>query len=164
MLSLPELGVIPTAAIEEGPQARSRWLFRKTPLTLDAPDSGSTAANSVARITWKGGSSMLAESFRLTLTSLTLMSRNGSRPRVLVVTSPGAGEGKTTVSSNIAIAMAEAGRNVLLIDMDLRRPQLHTLFGLSNDRGFSDLELSGESEGRSRTRFFTARASRASRF
>jgi succinoglycan biosynthesis transport protein ExoP len=145
VLSLPELGVIPTAELESaGSQNRSRWLFRKAPLTLIEPDSGTTAVNSVARITWKGGASMLAESFRLTLTSLTLMSRNGNRPRVLVVTSPGAGEGKTTVSSNIAIAMAEAGRSVLLIDMDLRRPQLHTLFGLSNDRGFSDLVRSGE--------------------
>jgi capsular exopolysaccharide synthesis family protein len=58
---------------------------------------------------------------------------------VLVVTSPGPGEGKTTISGHLAMAMAEAGKTVLLIDLDLRRPHLHTLFNLPNDHGFGEL-------------------------
>ncbi|MGH9646594.1 MAG: tyrosine-protein kinase family protein, partial [Bryobacteraceae bacterium] len=60
-------------------------------------------------------------------------------PRVLVVTSPGPGEGKTTISANLAMAMAEAGKKVLVVDMDLRRPKLHSMFNVPNERGFTDL-------------------------
>ena len=61
------------------------------------------------------------------------------------VTSAGPGEGKTFVASNLAIAFAQAGRRVLLIDADLRRPSVHTIFGVSNALGlmhalFQDLD------------------------
>lgn len=143
VLSVPELGVIPSGNFEGGESAGGRagksrkWLRIKTPmvsLPLSAPEGG---ANGVALAAWQGGPSLLIESFRLTMTSLMLMFRNS--PRVLVVTSPGPGEGKTTISANLAMAMAEAGKKVLIVDMDLRRPHLHTLFDLPNDRGFIDL-------------------------
>lgn len=56
-------------------------------------------------------------------------------------TSAGAGEGKTTTSSNMAVALARAGRTVLLIDCDLRRPRLHHFFGLDNVNGFTSVLL-----------------------
>jgi capsular exopolysaccharide synthesis family protein len=80
----------------------------------------------------------VAESFRLTLTSILLMSRRGMHPKVLVITSPGPGEGKTTVVSNMAIATAETGRRVLVIDADLRKPRIHSMFGMENTEGLVD--------------------------
>ncbi|MBE2272206.1 MAG: polysaccharide biosynthesis tyrosine autokinase [Anaerolinea sp.] len=62
---------------------------------------------------------------------------------VLVVTSPGPEEGKTLTATNLAIAMAQADLRVLLIDADLRRPKLHTMFGLENNVGLTTL-LRGE--------------------
>jgi Mrp family chromosome partitioning ATPase len=50
--------------------------------------------------------------------------------RVVMVTSPGASEGKTTTAANLAIVLAEAGYEVLVVNCDFRRPRLHTLFGL----------------------------------
>jgi len=58
---------------------------------------------------------------------------------VLVLTSAGPGEGKTTAASNLAVTLTEIRRKVLLIDADLRRPRLHEIFDISNDRGLSDL-------------------------
>ena len=58
---------------------------------------------------------------------------------MLVLTSASPKEGKTTVVSNLSIALAEINQRVLLIDADMRRPRLHTVFDVENDRGLSDL-------------------------
>lgn len=60
-------------------------------------------------------------------------------PKTLLVTSPEAGAGKSTVSANLAMVMAEAGHKVILVDADLRRSSLHRLFGLPNKLGLKDL-------------------------
>jgi capsular exopolysaccharide synthesis family protein len=59
------------------------------------------------------------------------------------ITSPAAGEGKSTTVANLAIALAEGGRRVIVVDADLRRPGLHTLFGLARQEGLANL-LVGE--------------------
>src|SRR5207245_2380682 len=104
VLSVPELGVIPSADFSSRlttGRTNSLWRRGKPALTL-RPETEVPENGNLNLITWQGKRSLLAESFRLTLTSIVLMSRNGDRPRTLVVTSPGAGEGKTTVSSNMA--------------------------------------------------------------
>ncbi|MDD4019470.1 MAG: CpsD/CapB family tyrosine-protein kinase [Kiritimatiellae bacterium] len=63
--------------------------------------------------------------------------------RTLAVTSTLQGEGKTALIGNLAITYAQAGRKVLLIDADLRRPTTHRLFGLSNRRGLTNVLVSG---------------------
>src|SRR5258706_4117624 len=93
----------------------------------------------VETVTLQKESSVLAESFRVTLTSILFSGHNGTRPRSLVVTSAGPGEGKSTVVSNLAIALAEINQRVLLIDADTRRPRIHTIFDLPNDRGLVTL-------------------------
>jgi non-specific protein-tyrosine kinase len=60
----------------------------------------------------------------------------------LVVTSPGAEEGKSTLVANLAVAMAEANRRVTLVDCDLRRPRLHEIFGLDNATGLTSSMVS----------------------
>lgn len=57
----------------------------------------------------------------------------------LAVTSAGPGEGKSTVVANLAVAMAQAGYSVVVIDADMRRPAQHEAFNLSNERGLSTL-------------------------
>ncbi|MEO8256959.1 MAG: polysaccharide biosynthesis tyrosine autokinase [Acidobacteriota bacterium] len=68
-----------------------------------------------------------------------LLSPIAGAARALAVTSTNAGEGKTLIASNLAASMALAGRRVLLVDADLRRPQLHQLFKSPISPGLSDL-------------------------
>lgn len=78
-----------------------------------------------------------SESFRTLRTNL-LFSSAEEGARSVVVTSTGPGEGKTVVASNLAIALAQAGQKVLLVDADMRKPGVHVIFekpqipGLSN--------------------------------
>jgi capsular exopolysaccharide synthesis family protein len=59
--------------------------------------------------------------------------------KVVMVTSPGPGEGKSTTVSNLAVTYAQADQRVLLIDGDLRKPVLHRIFHVSNRFGLTDL-------------------------
>ena len=87
-------------------------------------------------------SSQLAESYRALRTAL-LFSNGDVPPKVIVVTSALPQEGKTTVSLNSAIALAYQGARVLLIDADLRRPELHARLDLPAEPGLGEL-LSAE--------------------
>jgi capsular exopolysaccharide synthesis family protein len=68
-----------------------------------------------------------------------LAGENRGSGRVLVFTSAGPGDGKTSVASNVAIAAAATGKRVLLVDADLRRPRIHALFGLQNEAGVAEM-------------------------
>jgi capsular exopolysaccharide synthesis family protein len=80
------------------------------------------------------------EAFRAIRTSL-LFSFPDDRARSIVVTSVGPGEGKTVIASNLALALAQAGQRVLLVDADLRRPRMHRVFAQEQEPGFSDLMI-----------------------
>jgi polysaccharide biosynthesis transport protein len=127
-LSLPFLGLVPIIDVPTGDQAaiRERDLH-----VLRAPRSA------------------VAECARFIRTNLLFMSPD--RPlKMLVVTSPGPQEGKTTTAVSIAITMAQAGSRTLIVDTDLRRPRLHRVFADAsgaldkNDVGLSTVLL-GES-------------------
>jgi receptor protein-tyrosine kinase len=90
-------------------------------------------------VTWQHKHTLIAESFRSLLTSILFSGKNGDRPRVLVLTSASPMEGKTTVASNLGIALAEIKRKVLIIDGDLRKPRMHEIFDLPNERGLKSL-------------------------
>ncbi len=82
--------------------------------------------------------SPVSEAYRALRTNLTFASLE--RPlRTLMLTSPGPDEGKSTVLANLAVSIAQTERQVLVVDCDLRRPCLHEIFGLSNDRGLTTL-------------------------
>ena len=59
--------------------------------------------------------------------------------RTLLVTSAAPGEGKTVTSANLAVVFAQAGRKVVLVDADLRKPRVHTMFNLGNARGLTTM-------------------------
>ena len=61
--------------------------------------------------------------------------------KTLVVTSPAAGEGKSTTIANLAVTMAQSGRRTILVDCDLRRPTLHELFDLAMTPGLTNLVM-----------------------
>ncbi|PDW00950.1 CpsD/CapB family tyrosine-protein kinase [Candidatus Chloroploca asiatica] len=68
-----------------------------------------------------------------------------SRPlRSLLVTSSLPGEGKTFVSANLAVSMAQYGQTVILVDLDLRKPDIHQIFGIKREPGFTNLVLGNE--------------------
>ncbi|MEM8550433.1 MAG: polysaccharide biosynthesis tyrosine autokinase, partial [Verrucomicrobiota bacterium] len=82
---------------------------------------------------------MFAESCRNIRSSLLFMDRNGPRPQTILVTSSIPAEGKSTLSSNLAITLAFASSRTLLIDADLRRGKSHRTFGLNPEKGLSEL-------------------------
>jgi capsular exopolysaccharide synthesis family protein len=78
------------------------------------------------------------EAFNAVRTSL-LFSSAEEGTRKIAVTSTGPGEGKSVVASNLAVGLGQTGQRVLLIDADLRRPSIHTMFGQQVGLGLSDL-------------------------
>jgi len=86
--------------------------------------------------------SPLAESYRHLRTSV-LLSTAGRAPRSLLVTSSLPGEGKTTTAVNTAVSLAQTGATVVIIDADMRRPRLRSIFGLPDRAGLSSI-LSSE--------------------
>ncbi len=149
-LHLPELGVVPTASLDLTQRGmRLSAPRRNHSSTLDLVGKGTDAEvlldDRVELVTWVRKKSLIAESFRTTLTSILFSGHNGDRPRVIVLTSASPKEGKTTVVSNLAIALAEINHKVLIMDADLRRPRMHNVFGVKNDdNGLSELLLHQE--------------------
>jgi len=166
-LEVPELGVIPSARAEGS--RRFSYYHDRRELAVANRDSGNGSAytqdlvqglglgvaaaespaaprksppSRVELVTVQQRPSVLADAFRATLASILYSGENGDRPRVIVLTSANPREGKTTVASNLALAAAEVGQSVLLIDGDLRKGRLHEIYEVSNAWGLSDL-LSG---------------------
>ncbi|MEW5717042.1 MAG: CpsD/CapB family tyrosine-protein kinase [Chloroflexota bacterium] len=82
--------------------------------------------------------SPISEAYRTLRTNLEFTSLD--KPiRSMVVTSASPEEGKSTTLANLAVAVAQAGRKVILVDCDLRRPSLHQIFDARNTPGFTDM-------------------------
>jgi capsular exopolysaccharide synthesis family protein len=134
-LNLVELGAIPT-----GGGAQRKPFYYMNRKALPAKSEGEEEGiGRMELVTWQRKPSAIAESFRAVLTSILFSGQNGEKPKVLMLTSAGPKEGKTTVVCNLGIALAEIHRKVLLIDADMRRPRLHEVFDVPNDRGLGDL-------------------------
>ena len=134
-LRLPALAVIPAMGAASAPR---RLLSSATALQKRNGNNGGNP-ELLLNIT---GRSALAEAYRQLRTSV-LLSTAGRAPKTLLVTSSLPGEGKTTTAVNTAISLAQTGANVLIIDADMRRPRLRSIFDLSEREGLSSI-LSSE--------------------
>lgn len=84
--------------------------------------------------------SPLAEAYRTLRTNLGFAGVD-QECRTILISSPSLQDGKSTVISNLAVVMAQAGKKVLLVDCDLRKPVQHRVFNLSNQKGFTNCLL-----------------------
>ncbi|MCL4841079.1 MAG: polysaccharide biosynthesis tyrosine autokinase [Bryobacteraceae bacterium] len=134
-LGVRELGVVPSASLLEEKKGRKLLGEESQSLVLTQVGLG----EKLELVTVQRRLSALAESFRAALTSIMFSGNGSGPPRMIVVTSPNPSEGKTTVATNLAVAMAETGQKVLLIDGDTRRPRIHGIFEIENTAGLSDL-------------------------
>jgi capsular exopolysaccharide synthesis family protein len=137
MLHLPALAVIPAASQNGG----RRFLPGGAALQTRNGNGGSSTellVNMDAR-------SPLAEAYRQLRTSV-LLSTAGRSPKSLLITSSLPGEGKTTTAVNTAFSLAQTGTNVVIIDADMRRPRLHSIFDTNNRRGLSSILSTNMSE------------------
>ena len=139
LLHIHELGVIPSANV-----STRRGGGRSLPGTHTI--AGTREGNvqfSDALTCWNQTYSIVAEAYRSTTHSILLANPGARHSRVYTVTSPNAGEGKTTVASNLGVALSKARLRVVLIDGDLRKPGLHRSLAVENRFGLRNL-LRGE--------------------
>lgn len=141
LLNVRELGVIPSAP----PPQRIALAGRKSAWRLipsgndDHLQEGAGAPTEPSKqlemAAWYRKHTVLAESFSATMNSILFAIREGAPKSAIVITSPEQGDGKTTLSSNLAIALAQIGRKVVLIDGDLRSPRLTSVFNMEGKPG-----------------------------
>jgi capsular exopolysaccharide synthesis family protein len=104
--------------------------------TLPHLGTGTSPARSLALA--RVPQSDVAEAYRVLRTSIQF-AYGDTLPLVLLVTSPGLGEGKSVTSASLGASFAQAGKRTVLVDADLRNASLHTLFSLPNDLGLAQL-------------------------
>ena len=93
-------------------------------------------------VTLQDPAGISSEAYRALRTSL-LYAAVDVPPKVLLITSPGSGDGKSFICANLAVVLAQADRETLVIDGDLREPSLHRIFDVPNVNGVVNV-LSGE--------------------
>jgi non-specific protein-tyrosine kinase len=101
-------------------------------------------AQTLDLITLTDPRSPAAEAYRTLRTNLTFFAALDRPVESLVVTSAAPDEGKSQVLVNLAVTMAQGERRTILVDADLRRPGLHELFGVPNERGLTTMILEEE--------------------
>lgn len=95
-------------------------------------------------VTRSDANSPLSEAYRMLRVNLDFTAVD-SPLQTVAITSANPGEGKSTTIANLAVALAESGKRVILVDTDLRRPTLHRIFELPNERGVTSALLNPES-------------------
>ncbi|MGH2555862.1 MAG: polysaccharide biosynthesis tyrosine autokinase [Actinomycetota bacterium] len=108
------------------------------PVLAAVPRTESWKSGNEARLVMRAEpKSPASEAYRTLGTNIQYLASRQSL-KVMMVTSSLGGDGKTTTSANLAVALAQAGKRVILVSADLRRPRIHQFFSLPNDVGLSD--------------------------
>ncbi|HEY2295197.1 MAG TPA: polysaccharide biosynthesis tyrosine autokinase [Thermoanaerobaculia bacterium] len=127
------------ARARPGKAAAGGWREKKKALAAAVPPS------QIELVPHERPRTLISESYRSLRTALMLSSAR--ELKAIAVTSAVAGEGKTATASNLAVVLAQLGRQVLLVDCDLRKPRLHQVFRVSNRFGLvNQLTATAESE------------------
>ncbi|MEC7520545.1 MAG: polysaccharide biosynthesis tyrosine autokinase [Myxococcota bacterium] len=137
-IGLTVLGILPR--IEEGDESQPVY-GRRNGKRRRKPQGGQDTSRDLFVHTHP--MSAAAECCRTIRTNLTFMSADDPI-RAMVITSASPREGKTTVTTNIAISLAQSGKRVLMVDTDLRRPRIHRAFGVSGARGVTSVIVGEE--------------------
>lgn len=142
LLNLPVLAVIPHIPREEKREERLMYfkrrfkLLRANPRLLFKPRKGIGQNDKLALHAHYAPNSIVAEAYRILRTNLKVSPDR----KVILVTSSGPGEGKTTVLSNLGIVVAQGGAKTIIVAGDLRRPEVDRAFGLSReDQGLAEV-------------------------
>ena len=147
---IPEVGKSRYARYDRKGRARRRKPRRRRGKREESVDEGFAglfrrpSGESLRRrlITEEDPKSPISEAYRMIRTNI-LYSQADKPIKSIIVTSPGAGEGKTTTVTNLAITFAHLGKRTLLLDTDLRRPVIHRIFDIDRAPGITHY-LSGE--------------------
>jgi len=133
-LNAPTLGVVPRLQTLHGsPGYRSAYADpSKAQLPL------ADAIGKIDTISHEAPSSLMAEAYRSIRTSL-LLSSPGRPPKLVLVTSSAPSEGKTVTAINLAISLTQVGARVALIDADMRKPRIQSVFALNDGVGLSSV-------------------------
>jgi capsular exopolysaccharide synthesis family protein len=140
---------------------RALAVIPNIPMVRSARSVGRIGSRAGESVVWSGGASrtqrrwfqigrghqhrsVLADAFAA-LRSAVIFNQDSTKVRSLLVTSPGVGDGKTTVSVNLALSLARLGNRVLLIDADMRHPSVHEALGIVVDSGLASY-LAGQGE------------------
>ena len=147
LLRLPELGSIPVVSGDGRLETRPKlgvWTRLKRLASGNAEPVLQAGLEKTAWLSSKSGNvsaTAVTEAFHGVVASVLSSLRHGNDYRVLLVTSASQGDGKPSVSSQLACALAEVGHTVVLVDCDLRASSLHSVFATPNTRGLSTLFL-----------------------
>lgn len=133
MLHLPVLAIIPRIAPDAEAKRRKKL---KLPSAKALARRGAEAAQGL--ITVSDLHSAGSQAYRKLRTHL-IFSTGGDPLRTLLVTSPGASEGKSSITANLAVTFAQQRLRVLLVDCDIRRSRLHTMFGIDRLPGLTEV-------------------------
>jgi capsular exopolysaccharide synthesis family protein len=118
-LGLPIIGHIPFTAAAKG-----------------KGDGTAAAKLDASLLAYHQPGALEAEAYKSLRTALYFSTR-GERHKVIQVTSPNMGDGKSTLAANLAVCIAQSGKSVVLVDADCRRPRLHRLFGVRGELGLT---------------------------
>jgi polysaccharide biosynthesis transport protein len=113
------------------------------------PKLGKGGGRTPGLLVLTGSGGIEAEAFRMLQTNLQFLNADDSL-RAIVISSSQAGEGKSTVAANLALAVAELGKRVLLVDADMRKPSQHMIWRQGNQEGLSNV-LTGQCSEQSAT-------------
>jgi capsular exopolysaccharide synthesis family protein len=128
---IPVIGVIPSFEESEKAYGSRRRKERNKEVTENPPAQDSAWMLAHPK-------SAASEAFRALRTSI-MLSRPGGGPKVILVTSCIPGEGKTTVTSNLAVAFAQHDKKVIIVEADMRRPRIKHAFDIANKVGLSNV-------------------------